>query len=381
MKRLKAGVVNTLSFVKLSSFTVNSFDVTLDKVVGNGSLTITNLTDLNGLDSCKDFIQINIDLINNDLEGGEYELTITNQGSSYKYLTEVQDYTTTQTGSGIYGSTVRFVDLPITPPTPSFTGLLDTYSGAAAAYSLRQLSGSYSGDAIVVTTNGTNSQSIGFVDNELDTASLEAFANGGNAYISQMYDQSGNGVDLFRSVFSDMPQIVSSGTTITDTLTGKPTFTFPTVNTTLHTSGLAELSLSADWTISFVTKVPLSQTYGLVIGDAIGDAQDSFFIFGGQFRAKLDGVNYGVYGSENRGVTRLWTHSRDTSNTININKDGASYGSVSSAVGAFDFVQIGSNLEINPPENFSELIIWGAEKSASDISGIETNINNFYSIY
>ena len=111
MKRLKTGVVNTLSFVKLSTFTVNSFDVTLEKVVGNGSLTITNLTDLNNLDSCKDFIRLNIDLISNDLDGGEYELTITNQGSSYKYLTEVQDYTTTQSGSGIYGSTVRFTDL------------------------------------------------------------------------------------------------------------------------------------------------------------------------------------------------------------------------------------------------------------------------------
>jgi len=111
MKRLKTGVINTLSFVKLSTFTVNSFDVTLEKVVGTGSLTITNLTDLNNLDSCKDFIQINVDLINNTLEGGEYELTITNDGSSYKYLTEVQDYTTTQNGSGIYGSTVRFTDL------------------------------------------------------------------------------------------------------------------------------------------------------------------------------------------------------------------------------------------------------------------------------
>ena len=111
MKRLKTGVVNTLSFVKLSSFTVNSFDVTLDKVVGAGSLTITNLTDLNNLDSCKDFIQINIDLLSNDLEGGEYELTIKNSGDSYKYLTEVQDYTVTQTGTGIYGSTVRFTDL------------------------------------------------------------------------------------------------------------------------------------------------------------------------------------------------------------------------------------------------------------------------------
>lgn len=111
MKRLKTGVVNTLSFVKLSTFTVNSFDITLSKVVGTGSLTITNLTDLNNLDSCKDFIQINIDLLSNEIEGGEYHLTLTNQGSDFVYLTEVQDYTTTQTGTGIYASTVKFTDL------------------------------------------------------------------------------------------------------------------------------------------------------------------------------------------------------------------------------------------------------------------------------
>ena len=111
MKRLKTGVVNTLSFVKLGDFTVNSFDITLEKVVGNSSLTITNLADLNNLDSCKDFIVINVDLLSNDIEGGEYILTLTNNGNSYSFLTEVQDYTTTQTGSGIYGSTVRFTDL------------------------------------------------------------------------------------------------------------------------------------------------------------------------------------------------------------------------------------------------------------------------------
>jgi hypothetical protein len=320
--------------------------------------------------------------LSNDLEGGEYELTITNSGESYKYLTEIQDYTVTQTGTGIYSSTVRFTDLPVTTPPASFTGLLDTYSGAAAAYALRQLSNAYTGDAIVVTTNGSDSASIGFVNNELDTASLEAFANGGDAYISKMFDQSGNGVDLFRSVFSAMPKIVSSGTTIVDSLTNKPTFTFPNGNASLHTSGLTELSLTSDWTISFVSKTPTTQTYALTLGDAVGDAQDSFFIFSGQFRTEIDGVNYGVYGSgDNRTSTRLWTHSRDTSNTITINRDGASYGSVSSAIGNFDFVQIGSNLEANPPENFSELIIWDAKKSTPDISGIETNINDFYSIY
>ena len=118
MKRLKTGVVNTLSFVKLSSFTVNSFDVTLDKVVGNGSLTITNLTDLNNLDSCKDFIRINIDLISNTIEGGEYELSITNDGSTYTYLTNVESYNIEQEGAGIYASTVRFADRPIPPVVP-----------------------------------------------------------------------------------------------------------------------------------------------------------------------------------------------------------------------------------------------------------------------
>ena len=111
MKRLKTGVVNTLSFVKLADFTVNSFDITLTKVVGTGSLTITDLTDLNNLDSCKDFISINVDLLSNDLDGGEYILTLSNGSNEYNFLREVQDYTTTQTGSGIYGSTVRFTDL------------------------------------------------------------------------------------------------------------------------------------------------------------------------------------------------------------------------------------------------------------------------------
>ena len=73
MKHLKTGVVNTLSFIKLKSFTVNSFSVTLTKVVGTDTLTLSSLTDLNGLDPCKDFIKINIDLLSNTLSGGESE--------------------------------------------------------------------------------------------------------------------------------------------------------------------------------------------------------------------------------------------------------------------------------------------------------------------
>ena len=97
----------------------------------------------------------------------------------------------------------------------SFTGLLDTYSGAAAAYSLRQLSSTYSGDAIVVRRASDNTtQAIGFVNNELDTTSLESFCSGTDGFVTTWYDQSGNGYDAAQTTAGSQPKIVSSGSTI-----------------------------------------------------------------------------------------------------------------------------------------------------------------------
>ena len=108
MKRLRVGEVGTLSFIKHIGYVINSFDVTLEKVVGSGSLTLTDLQDLNNLDTCKDFIRLNIDLVSNSLEGGEYHLTLTNGDSTCNFLCNVESYEVTQTGTGIYADTVRF---------------------------------------------------------------------------------------------------------------------------------------------------------------------------------------------------------------------------------------------------------------------------------
>ena len=110
MKRLRVGVVNTISFIK-SNYTVNDFEITLDKVVGTATLTLNNLTDIHNLDSCKDFISINIDLVTNDLEGGEYHLTLSNNGNSIVYLCNVVDHEYTKPGTSIYGDTVVVTDL------------------------------------------------------------------------------------------------------------------------------------------------------------------------------------------------------------------------------------------------------------------------------
>ena len=101
------------------------------------------------------------------------------------------------------------------PEPVAFTGLLNDYSGAAAAYSLRLLDNTYTGDAIVVRRASDNTtQAIGFVNNELDTATLESFCSGTDGFVTTWYDQSGNGNDATEGSASSQPQIVSAGTSL-----------------------------------------------------------------------------------------------------------------------------------------------------------------------
>ena len=104
------------------------------------------------------------------------------------------------------------------------TYLLDSYSGAIAAYSLRKLKVSYSGYAIRVRRSSDNTeQNIGFnASNDLDTTALTAFVGSGSGFITTWYDQSGNGVNVFSAVNPSSPtqKIISLGTI--NTLFGLP---------------------------------------------------------------------------------------------------------------------------------------------------------------
>jgi hypothetical protein len=90
--------------------------------------------------------------------------------------------------------------------------LLDTYTGAAAAYSLRKLRTAYAGAAIRVRRSSDNAeQDIGFVANELDTASLLTFCGAGNGFVVTWYDQSGNSRNATQATTTSQPRIVNSG--------------------------------------------------------------------------------------------------------------------------------------------------------------------------
>ena len=111
----------------------------------------------------------------------------------------------------------------VSPVTSSY--LLDTYTGAAAAYSLRKLRTAYTGSAIRVRRSSDNGeQNIGFDSGgNLDTTSLLAFVGAGNGFVTTWYDQSGNGSNLIQATAAAQMRIVGDG--VIDTLNGKPALT------------------------------------------------------------------------------------------------------------------------------------------------------------
>jgi hypothetical protein len=260
-----------------------------------------------------------------------------------------------------------------------FTGLLDDYSGAAAAYSLRLLDSSYSGNAIKVRRASDNTeQDIGFVNNELDTSSLEAFCSGTDGFVTTWYDQSGNANNASQTTAASQPKIVSSGTTIA--LNGKPSINGDAVEDSFELG--TSIGLSSEYSIFQVNQVLSTNTYGLTISSVGTSSASGIFVFDGLVRFKVDGTNYSNSGaSGNKGSQRLWSGFRDSSDNLESYRNSSVYGSsISSATGTFDFEKIGTNLGVNSFEYFQELIVYNSDQSTNR-SDIETNINDHYSIY
>ena len=103
--------------------------------------------------------------------------------------------------------------------------ILDSFSNAAIALSLRKLRAAYTGSCVKVRRSSDDTElDIGFIDNELDILSLETFAGAGDAFVSILYDQSTEGNNASQTTNNLQPKIVDSGSVILEN--GKPVIYF-----------------------------------------------------------------------------------------------------------------------------------------------------------
>ena len=260
------------------------------------------------------------------------------------------------------------------------TLLLDLYPGAAAAYSLRHLRTAYSGSAIQVRRSSDDSlQDIGFVDGNLDTASLLSFVGSGDGFVKIWYDQSGEGNDAAQGSASNQPKIVSSGVVITEN--SEPSVEFN--GTTDYIQN--QLSVGATVTAFAVSKIVDEPDYNFIY-DSFGTGARlrlGLWVTQEYFADNGDGLVAEATTASN-GLQNLFFAKHTNSDvSISVNQDTLQTVESTNFSQNSEFWNIGARND--GAEHFlegtiQELILYPSDQSANR-RAIETNTNNYYSIY
>lgn len=258
--------------------------------------------------------------------------------------------------------------------------LLDDYPAAAAAYSLRLLRSAYTGSAIRVRRASDNTeQDVGFVNNELDTATLTSFCSGTNGFVKTWYDQSGNGRDATQATASNQPQIVSSGSVILQD-------TKPAIQFGLSSGMRLEVSYNVTSPIRSFTTFKATLANGGFVFDGLNINEYRIFIES-TTRLTAYGNNFGIVEPEyvdNSGILNknyLSDFLAEVGNArFQINDNPADTG----AVGTTNKTGIKLGIRGNNTNLLvgfiSEYIEYNSTQS-DNADGIKSNINDFYSIY
>ncbi len=261
------------------------------------------------------------------------------------------------------------------------TPLLDTYSGAAAAYSLRLLDSTYTGSAVEVY-NGSSYADIGFnVFGELDTVALAAHCGSNDGFVSKWYDQSSNSNDATQTTTANMPKIYD-GTTGVVTYNSKPCVEFNGSSQYLDGASHSGTAFSMLWTGKQDATSNSNRPFGLFADD--GTTQKVGFSFDSDYSLRYDGAasTGSLTPTTSAQILRFATRLNDAqtdhvNTTANINTTTALVSITASSI-SIGNAGIARNTHFNGFTH--EAIMWDSDQS-SNRTNIESNINTFYSIY
>lgn len=270
---------------------------------------------------------------------------------------------------------------PYRPQVASCSYLLDQYSGAAAAYSLRKLDCDYTGYAIRVRRSSDNSeQDIGFTSSgDLDTASLKTFVGTGGTnfgYVVTWYDQSGNGRHGAQTTTTRQPKIISGGIVVREG--SKPSIYYEGPDRYLTVT--LESNLSQPNSFFIVGKTNGDNNLHFIDGVGTSPANRNVVgVYGGYV---IYAGNLLTYGSS---LTTFCLYTAIFDGTSSkIQRNGIS--PVTGNAGTQDLASfnIGKGVGVDYANGIigyiSEIIIYNSNQN-SNLSSIESVINSYYSIY
>ena len=265
--------------------------------------------------------------------------------------------------------------------------LLDTYTGAAAAYSLRKLRTAYTGDAVEVY-NGSSYADIGFDGSgELDTTALASHCGSNDGFVSKWYDQSGNSNDATQAATGQMPKIYDGATTgvVTEGSAGneKPAVEFDGSDDGLV--GSTDLNTTVANTAVFTTYTIDASASGTVwslqqfASAGIRGQQNTSTNYRLEIKDPLGNVTIQTGDSVGQ---KIKSHIF-APNSQDIYTNGTNVTSRTESYSDYDLYLPKIGLRNNDSYflgKVQELIVYTSDQS-SNRTNIEDNINTFYSIY
>jgi hypothetical protein len=291
-------------------------------------------------------------------------------------------------------------------PGGSTPGLLDTYSGAVAGYSVgRGLRAAqvYMCRVRKASDGYASTYDVQFAGLLPDTSGLTTFTGASSAVVESLYDQSGNGYDLGYpggGFSADLAQLVASGTPNTDGTNSRlalvlshasgaltSAVTAPSFGTTTGLSGNAAYSVFA---VYRKTTTAQGSVYGwgntAVALNATGHLDDNsirglFFAGGHAYptTAPTNNTHYLLTYIKTAGAINTTSAAYRNGSSV---ATGAPSSSTPTVAGGYPLA-IGRWANYTSNTLFGklqELIIFAGDKS-SDRAAIEANINAYYGIY
>ena len=278
--------------------------------------------------------------------------------------------------------------------------ILDDYTGAVGAYGLRLLRKAYSGNCIQVCTDPltpTTNAEIGFDSYSLgvDLVAIKTFAdaNGGVAYVSIWYDQSGSGSSTGNLTVNSGARVLANGFGVYFSgehhlRGGKLAINFE-YDTQFDLTGISNADNFRVSAIFGFDQEEDEPNIGTLFGGSggaswiINDAQttQTFGLKGSASPDSYFGPDNGTYVHDTQVALSVGT-SGDTLEAIwSLPSGGTDTSSEISDWGASETMSIqyvGS--QSHNAEFWQELIIWNTDQD-TNAAGILTNQNNYFGVY
>jgi hypothetical protein len=265
---------------------------------------------------------------------------------------------------------------------PAFTGLLDTYGGAGAAYSLRLLDKDYTGSAVRVRRASDNTeQDIGFdVNGDLDTSALTTFCTGTNCFIRTLYDQVGIN-NAVQTTTANQPKIYDSSTGVI-TKGGKPAIEGDgTDGKHLTTSNIA---LTGDLAMIAVGSFDTSGNDSMLFGGTSAATKSYLWRQGATtIWVRNDSESgFGTFTVSLLTNNLFFVNRASTAVSLSLNGSNTNITEAATQGLGFTINRIGGGFlnTYSLDGTFQEMIFFDSDQSANR-AGIQTNINDYYSIY